>query len=159
MITTSASSVRRRPAFGMTVSVGRSTTPGRTCPAVSVGRKPKTVVTTTPTSKPVIAGCAAITNGRLVASSRSAAPRIRKTAPQPRTIPNRLPMMPIRTASTRNRIVICPACKPSVLSTATSTVRRRTITCMVLMMPMLPISSESSPMTVTNWLILSESAV
>ena len=69
------SSVRSLPAFGRTSSLGRRTTPGRTCPAVSVGRKPKAAVTTTPTSRPVRAGCGARTNGRLVASRRSATPR------------------------------------------------------------------------------------
>jgi len=58
--------------------------------------------------------------------------------------------MPIRIASTRNRMMTSCGSRPSVLSTATSVVRRLTMTSIVFTMPIPPISSDTRPMTTTR---------
>ena len=55
-ITLSTATTRSRPARGMTSSRGFSTRLGRISLAISVGRKPNTPVTTTPTTKPLNVG-------------------------------------------------------------------------------------------------------
>ena len=145
-----AAKERSLPAFGITVSVGRSTLAGRTCPAASVGIKPKIVVIRTPMIKPFSGGLSANRKVRFCATKISAIPCSANAMSQPSRIPMRLPTMPIRMASTINRMVTSSGSSPMVLSTATSVVRRLTMTSMVLTIPIPPMSIETSPIITTR---------
>jgi hypothetical protein len=61
-----------------------------------------------------------------------------------------LPKIPIQTASARNIIATCRPLTPNVLSAAISSVRRRTSTSIVLMMPTPPSSIAPRPNTTMN---------
>ena len=107
-------------------------------------------VVSTPTIRPVSGGCSVMRKASVCARKPPATPLMAYAASQPKTIPSKLPKKPINTASTRNNTVICSPSRPMVLSTAISVVRRLTITSIVFTIPMPPISSDTSPMTVTN---------
>ncbi len=99
---TSVNSEAMMPARGTTISSGRNTMPGRTCPALSVGRKPKTVVTSVPTTRPLKTALGEMTKPSPCRRTPSAEFRSTNTISQPSATPRILPSTPMMNACVRN---------------------------------------------------------